>query len=194
MNGVSRVAYDPPAMVKADLLTRAMDAASLEGPVAGKAVEALFESLGAALERGDGWCSGGSRYSIGEYWGLGFAATVFSAAPNRLIQSLSSKFLRVIPVPVSGPCSAIAARSASPAEDTQPPAQQLRGRGVASAIPLSAHGHRGEIVQRLGSAIFAGEYGGVRLSKLSGYRRGLAKKTARGRRGRVVPVVDAECP
>ena len=40
-------------MVKADLLTRAMGAANLEGPVARKAVEALFESLGAALEHGD---------------------------------------------------------------------------------------------------------------------------------------------
>ena len=40
-------------MVKADLLTRAMDAANLEGRVARKAVEALFESLGAALQRGD---------------------------------------------------------------------------------------------------------------------------------------------
>lgn len=41
-------------MVKADLFTRAMDAANLEGRVARKAVEALFESLGAALQRGDG--------------------------------------------------------------------------------------------------------------------------------------------
>ena len=41
-------------MVKADLVTRAMVAASLEGPVAREAVEALFESLVAALERGDG--------------------------------------------------------------------------------------------------------------------------------------------
>ena len=39
--------------MKADLLTRAMDAANLEGRVARKAVEALFESLGAALQRGD---------------------------------------------------------------------------------------------------------------------------------------------
>ena len=53
MNSVSQVAYDPPAMVKADLLTRAMEAANLEGPVARKAVEALFESLAAGLERGD---------------------------------------------------------------------------------------------------------------------------------------------
>ena len=53
MNCVSHAAYDPTAMVKADLLTRAMEAASLEGPVARKAVEALFESLGAALRRGD---------------------------------------------------------------------------------------------------------------------------------------------
>ena len=50
MNCVSRVAYDPPAMVKADLLTRAMEAAHLEGPVARKAAKALFGSLGAALE------------------------------------------------------------------------------------------------------------------------------------------------
>lgn len=41
-------------MVKADLFTRAMDAANLlEGRVARKAVEARFESLGAALQRGD---------------------------------------------------------------------------------------------------------------------------------------------
>ena len=53
MNCVSRVTYHPPAMVKADLISRAMEAASLEGPVAREAVEALFESLAAALERGD---------------------------------------------------------------------------------------------------------------------------------------------
>ena len=40
-------------MVKADLVTRAMEAARLEGPEARRAVEALFESLGAALQRGD---------------------------------------------------------------------------------------------------------------------------------------------
>ena len=40
-------------MVKADLLTRAIEAANLEGPVARKAVEAVFESLAAALESGD---------------------------------------------------------------------------------------------------------------------------------------------
>ena len=61
-------------MVKADLLIRAMEAARLEGAVAGKAVEALFESLCAALERGDpvvlrrfglfhvaGWCASAPR-------------------------------------------------------------------------------------------------------------------------------------
>ena len=40
-------------MVKAELATRAMEAAGIEGPVAREAVEALFESLAAALERGD---------------------------------------------------------------------------------------------------------------------------------------------
>ena len=40
-------------MVKADLLSRAMEAASLAGPVARRAVEVLFESLAAGLERGD---------------------------------------------------------------------------------------------------------------------------------------------
>ena len=40
-------------MVKADLITKVMAAANLEGPLARKAVEALFESLAAALERGD---------------------------------------------------------------------------------------------------------------------------------------------
>ena len=53
MNRASRVAYDPPAMVKADLFSQAMDAASLEDPVARKALEALLESLGAALQFGD---------------------------------------------------------------------------------------------------------------------------------------------
>ena len=47
------VAYDPAAMVKADLFTRAMDAADLGDWVARKAVEALFESLGGDLQRGD---------------------------------------------------------------------------------------------------------------------------------------------
>ena len=40
-------------MVKADLVTQAMEAASLDAPVARQAVEALFEGLAAALERGD---------------------------------------------------------------------------------------------------------------------------------------------
>ena len=40
-------------MVKADLIARTMEAAALEGPVARKAVEALFESLCASLQRGD---------------------------------------------------------------------------------------------------------------------------------------------
>ena len=40
-------------MVKADLVTRAMEAAGLEGPVARRALDALFESLSGALQRGD---------------------------------------------------------------------------------------------------------------------------------------------
>ena len=40
-------------MVKAHLVTQAMEAASLDAPVARQAVEALFEGLAAALERGD---------------------------------------------------------------------------------------------------------------------------------------------
>ena len=40
-------------MVKADLINRATEAANLEPPAAQRAVEALFESLGSALERGD---------------------------------------------------------------------------------------------------------------------------------------------
>ena len=40
-------------MVKADLTTRAMEATNLRAPVARKAVEALFESLCTALDRGD---------------------------------------------------------------------------------------------------------------------------------------------
>jgi len=40
-------------MVKADLTNRVTEAANLESPAAQRAVEALFESLGSALERGD---------------------------------------------------------------------------------------------------------------------------------------------
>ena len=40
-------------MVKADLISRAQEVANLEAPVARKAVEALFESMCAALARGD---------------------------------------------------------------------------------------------------------------------------------------------
>ncbi|MDE2881902.1 MAG: HU family DNA-binding protein [Acidobacteriota bacterium] len=40
-------------MVKADLIAKTMEAAALEGPLARKAVEALFESLCASLQRGD---------------------------------------------------------------------------------------------------------------------------------------------
>ena len=40
-------------MVKADLVKQATEAGNLEGSVSRRAVEALFESLGAALERGD---------------------------------------------------------------------------------------------------------------------------------------------
>ena len=40
-------------MVKADLINRVMEAANLEPPAARRAVDALFESLGSALERGD---------------------------------------------------------------------------------------------------------------------------------------------
>lgn len=40
-------------MVKADLFSRAMEAANLEEPFLHKAVETLFESPAAALERGD---------------------------------------------------------------------------------------------------------------------------------------------
>ena len=50
---VSHVAYDPPAMTKADLITRARNVTRRPRPDAGAAVDALFESLGAALERGD---------------------------------------------------------------------------------------------------------------------------------------------
>ena len=46
-------AYHAKAMVKADLINRAMEAANVQGPVAREAVEALFERLRAALERGD---------------------------------------------------------------------------------------------------------------------------------------------
>ena len=40
-------------MVKADLVSRATEATNLQGPVTRRAVEALFEALGAALQRGD---------------------------------------------------------------------------------------------------------------------------------------------
>ncbi len=40
-------------MVKADLVTQAMKVTNLKGPVARKAVEAVFASLGTVLERGD---------------------------------------------------------------------------------------------------------------------------------------------
>ena len=40
-------------MVKADLLIRAMEASNLQSPATREAVEALFENLCAALERGD---------------------------------------------------------------------------------------------------------------------------------------------
>ncbi|MYH22223.1 MAG: hypothetical protein F4130_08095 [Acidobacteria bacterium] len=40
-------------MVKADRLSRAMEAANLEDPLVRKAVQALLENLAAALERGD---------------------------------------------------------------------------------------------------------------------------------------------
>lgn len=53
MKRVLRVAYDAAGMVKADLVTRAMEAASLDDSVARKAVDALVEGLAAALERGD---------------------------------------------------------------------------------------------------------------------------------------------
>jgi len=39
--------------VKSDLIARTMEAAALEGPVVRKAVEALFESLCASLQRGN---------------------------------------------------------------------------------------------------------------------------------------------
>jgi len=41
------------AVVKADLIARAMEAGNLEGPVTRQAVEAVFESLRGALVRGD---------------------------------------------------------------------------------------------------------------------------------------------
>ena len=40
-------------MVKADLVQRVMEAAPVARPAARQAVDALFESLGAALERGE---------------------------------------------------------------------------------------------------------------------------------------------
>ena len=53
MNCVSRAAYDPTAIVKTRLITRATEAADLARPAGRRAVEALFERLGSALERGD---------------------------------------------------------------------------------------------------------------------------------------------
>ena len=48
-----RVAYDALCMVKADFINRAMKVTLRSRPDAGAAVDALFESLCAALARGD---------------------------------------------------------------------------------------------------------------------------------------------
>jgi len=48
-----RVAYDGLSMVKADLINRAAEATDLEWRVIRDAVDALLESVGSALERGD---------------------------------------------------------------------------------------------------------------------------------------------
>ena len=48
-----RLAYDGLSMVKADLINRAAEATGLERRVIRDAMDALCESVGAALERGD---------------------------------------------------------------------------------------------------------------------------------------------
>ncbi len=53
VNRVLRVAYDGFRMVKADLVHRAEDATDLKRRAIRDAVDALFESVGSALERGD---------------------------------------------------------------------------------------------------------------------------------------------
>ena len=53
VNRVLRVAYDGLRMVKADLVHLVMEAVDLNTPAARDAVDALFESLRSALERGD---------------------------------------------------------------------------------------------------------------------------------------------
>ena len=50
---VRGLAYDAPSMVKADLINRAVEETDLERWVIRDAVDALFESVGSALERGD---------------------------------------------------------------------------------------------------------------------------------------------
>ncbi len=53
-NGTDRgVAYDAAGMVKADLIRRAMETTTQESPAARNAVHAVFESIAAALVRGD---------------------------------------------------------------------------------------------------------------------------------------------
>ena len=48
-----RVTYDGLSMVKADLVNRVLEATGLERWVIRDAVDALFEGIGSALERGD---------------------------------------------------------------------------------------------------------------------------------------------
>ena len=60
-SGVLRVAYDAPGMVKADLVTRAMEAKNLESWAVHDALDALRNSVGSTLERGDLVCGAAVR-------------------------------------------------------------------------------------------------------------------------------------
>lgn len=60
-SGVLCVAYDAPGMVKADLVPRAMEATNLESWAVHDALDALRNSVGSTLERGDLVCGAAVR-------------------------------------------------------------------------------------------------------------------------------------
>ena len=80
-----RVAYDGFTMVKDDLVNRAVEATGLDRWVIRDAVDALFEGVGAALERGD-------RVVLRRF-GL------FHAAPRRTGVARNPRTNEVVPMP-----------------------------------------------------------------------------------------------
>ena len=82
---VLRVAYDGLSMVKDDLINRAVEATGLERWVIRDAVDALLESVGSALERGD-------RVVLRRF-GL------FHAAPRRTGVARNPRTNEVVPMP-----------------------------------------------------------------------------------------------